>query len=406
MYYEQGKFKTKVRASFGYDENKKTIRRSKSFDNPAREGLTKYQYEKLIKKMALAIHEELVRDYEKEHHLKGLGINSGKFPTFSELADSWLDDRLYKNIHTINTNIDARKKLIRINPYLGSKPVDKIKAIDVNNALTSIAREKSQGNGKAGKELSGRTLLHYLSTIKTVLSFGVEMEILQQNVAKSVRPPKIRSSGRSPLTDDELMLILDTIANKEEFMYQIMYNLFARTGMRRGTLLGLKFSDFSRDGTISVRRAVVVNKDSKMLEEKGTKAETMHFVKIDMQLTEDIFKLKETYDKKTEEFGEAYHRSDYLFVNIDGTPLRPNSITQHTRRFREKYGLPYFTLHTFRHTYISAVAPIIGIEATAANTGHASKEGVAWYIAKNERANDEALNIIMGKIPPRPLENR
>ncbi|HVI42729.1 MAG TPA: tyrosine-type recombinase/integrase, partial [Anaerovoracaceae bacterium] len=156
-------------------------------------------------------------------------------------------------------------------------------------------------------------------------------------------------------------------------------------------------------GEIQLSRALIKNKETGKLEIKGTKKGVINSVWVDTTLAEDIFKLKEKYEERAKELGDYYHKSDFIFVNNDGTLMQPNSFTQHTKRFREKYNLPYFSLHIFRHTYITKIANTYGAKTAAANSGHASMAGVLWYTATDPESNEKARNLMMEEIPPAPL---
>ncbi|HVI40426.1 MAG TPA: hypothetical protein VM577_07185, partial [Anaerovoracaceae bacterium] len=247
MYIRTGKFKTQVRASFSYDETGTPIRRFRSFENPPKGELTKKQYEKKIEKMASQIHDELVKEYYQEQALKSLGIEDGEYPFFSRLAQRWIDDRLYNKIHSQNTSIDEAKKINIINKYIGDKKIDQITSYDIDKCKIEIAKKENQGNGKKGQPLSGRTLLHYYSTLSAIFNFAVEKKILKSNPVDGATRPKVQNkTNKRPLTAEQRDLILKTVAEKESLMYKIGYYIEGKTGMRRGTLCALKFGDINR----------------------------------------------------------------------------------------------------------------------------------------------------------------
>ena len=53
--------------------------------------------------------------------------------------------------------------------------------------------------------------------------------------------------------------------------------------------------------------------------------------------------------------GDQWHKSDYVFTQDDGQPIRPDSITFWLSNFSERHGLPHINPHAFRHTAASVM---------------------------------------------------
>lgn len=43
----------------------------------------------------------------------------------------------------------------------------------------------------------------------------------------------------------------------------------------------------------------------------------------------------------------------YVFSQIDGTAMHPDSVTDYLKKFSKKYNLPHINAHAFRHTMAS-----------------------------------------------------
>jgi hypothetical protein len=71
--------------------------------------------------------------------------------------------------------------------------------------------------------------------------------------------------------------------------------------------------------------------------------------------------------------GDAWQDTGYVFTRPDGTPLRPDSVTQRTRHLIGRTGLPPVRLHDLRHGAAS-LAHVAGadLKTVQDQLGHAS----------------------------------
>ncbi len=53
--------------------------------------------------------------------------------------------------------------------------------------------------------------------------------------------------------------------------------------------------------------------------------------------------------------GDLWQESDFVFTREDGSPLRPDSITQWLAKFSRRHDLPHINPHAFRHTAASVL---------------------------------------------------
>ena len=51
--------------------------------------------------------------------------------------------------------------------------------------------------------------------------------------------------------------------------------------------------------------------------------------------------------------GDQWHETGYVFVQDNGEPMNPDSITQWLGKFSQRNGLPHINPHKFRHTMAS-----------------------------------------------------
>lgn len=53
--------------------------------------------------------------------------------------------------------------------------------------------------------------------------------------------------------------------------------------------------------------------------------------------------------------GDRWVQTDYVFTQSDGSPIRPDTITQWLAKFSKRKNLPHINPHAFRHTAASVL---------------------------------------------------
>lgn len=78
------------------------------------------------------------------------------------------------------------------------------------------------------------------------------------------------------------------------------------------------------------------------------------------------------YEDQKSFYGELWTDSDRLFVQVDGKPMHPSTISKWFVKFVAQIGLPVINFHGLRHTNASLlVAQNIDIAVISARLGHA-----------------------------------
>ena len=84
----------------------------------------------------------------------------------------------------------------------------------------------------------------------------------------------------------------------------------------------------------------------------------------------ELRKAKEAYDEKAKE--PWFRDLGFVICKEDGTPYRPDSLTQKWERFTERNNLPHIKLHGLRHTNATAlIAAGISPKVVQQRLGHA-----------------------------------
>ncbi len=154
--------------------------------------------------------------------------------------------------------------------------------------------------------------------------------------------------------------------------------LAVTTGMRRGELLGLRWSDIDFLGsTLKVNRALVDTKKNG-LELKEPKSEAgKREIALPAITIDELKRYRNSQAERFLKLGVRPGNDDLVFLSIreNGTvgPRRPRDLTKAFTRFITKVDVPQITLHGLRHTHIThLLMDNVPITLVSDRAGHSS----------------------------------
>ena len=310
----------------------------------------------------------------------GLVID-GKSLKFSEFTEIWKRDYGSKELAPSTYKRYCRMLETRLLPYFGHfyinkiKPTDIMKFYDLLEKDTQLVRKKGNNGSKTKKPLSGKTILEHHRLLRAMLHKAVYWQLIVANPAERVQPPKARKPKRRSYDDEQTKILLENLEllSSEDTKYKVAIILTVFTGVRLGELMGLEWQDVDfKNGIISI------NRSSQYLSDMGvfTKVPKTESSIREIAIPEFIISLLEEYKLWYEEqksiYGELWTDSDRLFVQADGKPMHPSTISKWFVKYVGQIGLPVINFHGLRHTNASLlVAQNVDIAVISARLGHA-----------------------------------
>lgn len=310
----------------------------------------------------------------------GLVID-GKSLKFYEFTEIWKRDYGSKELAPSTYKRYCRMLETRLLQYFGHfyinkiKPTDIMKFYDLLEKDTQLVRKKGNNGSKTKKPLSGKTILEHHRLLRAMLHKAVYWQLIVANPAERVQPPKARKPKRRFYDDEQTKILLENLEllSSEDTKYKVAIILTVFTGVRLGELMGLEWQDVDfKNGIISI------NRSSQYLSDMGvfTKVPKTESSIREIAIPEFIISLLEEYKLWYEEqksvYGELWTNSDRLFVQADGKPMHPSTISKWFVKYVGQIGLPVINFHGLRHTNASLlVAQNIDIAVISARLGHA-----------------------------------
>ena len=250
--------------------------------------------------------------------------------------------------------------------------------------------------------LSNKTITEYHRLIRTILNQAEKEMLVPYNAASKATPPKLSRHEVNYFQIEDIERIRDCL-EQEHLKWRVITHLLLITGCRRGEIAGLKWSkvDFFNN-QIKIDAALLYASDIGIYEDT-TKTNTVRYIKLPQE-TMDLLKQYSTwYSELQEANGDRWKNTEYLFVQDDGAPMNPDSITGWLNDFSKRHDLPHINPHAFRHTMASVlISNGKDIVSVSKRLGHAkvsTTTDIYSHIIKkaDEEASDCLADVMLGK---------
>jgi integrase len=217
--------------------------------------------------------------------------------------------------------------------------------------LHAVTREKVKSLAMAGLEKgqSPKTVQNTIRCLSSLLSHAVEDGLLTVNPA--FKPgkflPKIsKRRGINPLTREEIATLLYTAKAKASRYYPI-FLCAARTGLRMGELLALRWEDLDFNG-----RCIQVSRNYTHWKLTTPKSGESRAVDMSLELTRVLTDLK--LERQIEAGASGTDVPPWVFCNEKGGLLHPHNLRDRIfYGLLKKAGLRQVRFHDLRHSFAS-----------------------------------------------------
>lgn len=267
--------------------------------------------------------------------------------TLGEFLERWLRDYVKPKLKPTTASRYASITDQHLIPALGHIPLAKLRPADLQRYYAE-AEKRGRLDGR-GHSLSPATIRKHHVVIHRALEIAVKWGLVARNVADAVELPEIRREKFDVWTAEEVNTFLTAIADHRMMP---LYATAIMTGMRRGELFGLRWSDVDLDeGWIYVRNTRVIV-DGKVSEGDPKTEAGERRIAIADRLVSILRKHRAAMAKEKLLMGERYHDSGFVFCHYDGRPANPSNVTK--RQFPElikKAGVKRIRFHDLRHTH-------------------------------------------------------
>ena len=224
-----------------------------------------------------------------------------------------------------------------------------------------------------GEYLSGKTIQHYHRLLSSIMHSAVKWQVIVSNPCERVDPPKVKKADIEYLDDQQAVHLLDLMKDAP-IQYRCAVEVLLFTGMRRGELLGLEWSDIDFDNQIiSIERSSLYLADRGIFEDDTKNTSSNRVIKVPLSAIKALRSLKAWQARQRLSMGDVWQDSGRVFTTAEGLPMHPDTLTSWFHDFIAGTDLPQIHLHSLRHTNATLnISNGVSVTTVAAQLGHAN----------------------------------
>lgn len=277
-------------------------------------------------------------------------------------------------------------------PHIGRVPLRSLTVTHLEDLYAHLRRSGRHDGGP----LAPKTVLNVHQILRTALGDAERSGLVHRNVARLMDPPCHGAAPEQRCWNEHQLRQFLHVAMSHRLGPAIW--LAAMTGMRRGEVLGLRWSDIDLDAaTLSIRRSVSCT--GYQVHTTPTKTRTSRRA-IDLD-QRTVAVLGEWQHHQLAELGTVA-ADGTVFTRPDGQPVHPHAMSQTVARLQRAAGVPAIRLHDLRHTHATLMLKHgIPLKVVSERLGHSTPAfTMAVYQHVLPGMQRDAANIFARLITP------
>ncbi len=309
--------------------------------------------------------------------------------TLEHFTESWLSGKeISRRPGTVRSYRRMAEKDIL--PVLGKMRMQNIQPSHIKQLYALMSAD-----GKGARTIQ---LVHIV--LHGAFKQAVKEGLIGRSPMDAVERPRVETAEYQILTEEQARQFLIAATGSP---YETLFYLALTTGMRKGELLGLKWSDLDREkGILLVQRQLQqVGWSGAFLVPPKTKAGHRQIKLGEVALAKlDAHRQQQVLQRAAA--GDRWQENGMTFTSGIGTYLDQSKVSREFKRLLKQAGLPDIRFHDLRHTSISILlesgTPVNTVQRRA---GH-SKPSVTTDIYGHvmARSQDEAAQKIEEIVTP------
>lgn len=369
------------------------------------EDRTLFRYNQLLEKRILpAMGHIKIQKLQPTHllefynNLQEAGIREDGVYTLKQNYTELLADRstTLKDIYIkirVNRKTYAQLRNFRKVSYQTAIKVSEASGIKLEKLFDAIGDDKG---------LSTATIKQHHAVIHSALQKAVEWQLLFANPADRVRPPKVHRKEARHLNEEQSMQLLNAL-QEEPLKYQVLVFMDLVTGMRRGELMALKWSDIDLDkNIIEVKKAIGYVPGKGMAVKQPKNESSIRNIAIPPSLATLLKYYKLEQNKERALAGNLWNDNDWIFTRWDGQLMHVDTVSGWFPEFMKRHGLESVNFHAVRHTAATLlINKGLNVRALSARLGHANTSTTLnIYSHALQSADQHAADLMEGFVNP------
>jgi integrase len=274
-----------------------------------------------------------------------------------------------------------------LKPALGSLTLPRLRVPIVQGFFNQM---RSRGSSVAN--------LHKTRTVlSAALTQAMKEELIMRNVARLVDLASYKSKKVQPWSIEEATQFLGAAESDPLYPAYLIALLY---GLRRGEVLGLRWSDIDFDNNLLHIRQQLQRRSGRFIVGPVKTEASERDLRLRPMPRDTLLKHRATQEVARVEAGSAWHTHDgaeaLVFTTDSGNPIDPHNFARSFHRLCERHGLRRIRVHDMRHT-LATVAD--QLEASAKDVqftlGHSE---ISTTIGKYQHGNIASSDRVAGAV--------
>ncbi len=286
---------------------------------------------------------------------------TGPKQTVKQYMEYWIEE-VHKSSVKVSTYVKYRKTInTHINPVLGHLTLDKLTPQHV----------KSLYNKREKEGLAPKTIHSIHGVLHKALANAVEWGLVGRNVCDVVKPPRLVRKKKQSLTLEQAQKLLESVRGQR---LEMVLTLALVTGMRRGELVALRWSDVVLEArTLYVNRTVdYINGYGYVVSEPKTEA-GWRSIMLPVFAVEMLEHYKIEQDEARAQAGSVWEDLDLVITGLNGGYFNPRYLSKVFSKLVANLGLPRISFHGLRHSAATLLRSMgVDIKLIQEILGHSS----------------------------------
>lgn len=321
----------------------------------------KQKFKNVLGKTQTEVKEKLKAAIEEN---KDLDISRADQFTLGEWLRYWLDNygKVYLRPSSLTNYTGFLDNQIKNDPISTIK-LNKLTTNDLQqfyNRMSESGRVQRKESQNKPKGLSAKSVRNIHCFISHAMNRAVDEKLIAENPASRCILPKKEKKEIEILPLTDLQKFFEEAKNSGVFE---LYFTELATGLRRGELLGLKWTDIDFNANSIYVQRQITRTDGEVKESPLKTKNAYRQIIVPPEVSQ-ILK-----EKKDRENGF----SEYVFSSPTGGPISPDSVLKMLHRVLKRAGLEKVRFHALRHTFATmALQNGVDVKTLSGLLGHYS----------------------------------
>jgi integrase len=289
------------------------------------------------------------RDAQRELRAILTAIDGGTYAdpsklTVAEWLRQWLDEAQHS---AARKTLERYREIVErhLVPALGAIALTKLQAILIQHYyVEALASGRRDGTGG----LSARTVNHHDRVLNVAMKRARALRLIPTNPVEDVSRPRVEQHEMQVLEPAECTALL--AAARDSRIFPIIV-LTLGTGLRRGEVLGLRWSDIDlARGILIVQQSLEQTRAGLAFKTPKTR-KSRRTIALSPTLVEVLQAHRAKQAAERLALGMSRAPDGLTFTRLDGDPIWPDALTKEFGRIVRRANVRRITFHGLRHTH-------------------------------------------------------